>query len=44
LPFFVLISKRLIIVKTFIFAQNSELANGAVSKILSGAEKFQKNN
>jgi hypothetical protein len=29
--------------KTFIFAQNSELANGAVSKILSGAKKFQKN-
>jgi len=28
---------------SFIFAQNSELANEAVSKILSGAEKFQKN-
>jgi hypothetical protein len=31
------------IVKSFIFAQNSELAKGAVSKILPGAEKFQKN-
>jgi len=27
---------------SFIFAENSEFANGAVSKILSGAEKFQK--
>jgi hypothetical protein len=28
---------------SFIFTQNSELANEAVFKILSGAEKFQKN-